>query len=823
LTPRSLFTLLIGLAFVLVAAPAAAQEDTATAEATEEAAAADEEGGEPGEKGGLEEIVITAEKREGLLQETPIAVTAMTEEFMEKQVVNNANDYTLLIPSFSYREVPNRAFIRGIGRNVNALGLDPGVAIYNDGVYTSETAALFNSSFGIERIEVLRGPQGTLYGRSATGGAVNIITEKPSDEFHVKGRVISGNLDSQQFGLIVTGPVRGPIEDRLRYHVLFNRATQDGFIDNLSGPDLGSVDDYLLRASLEADVTDDLNLWLQYEYFYYDRKGSNFGAAVGLLTDQYARKVFATSPLTINAQYRWHNPNPTRKNLHKVDYNDVASVKLDPSSTLRGQAAWDVGPVTLKYIGGYTSYDWESIGSDLDKTSNPDIRTLEDVAEDKTYTSHEVQLLSNNESALQWLAGFYYYHEKITQPYEIYAPDNARMETFVDTATLAIIPGISNEMHDYYFQRGSVETDSYAVFGEASYDLGGLGVELLEDLSVTGGIRYSYDEKKGKEFQKQFADTRVYGVTDAFRDFIGLPQNCCAFDFSKANNYRVHKSDWDAVSGRVVLQHTPIEDVMIYASFTMGYKPGGFNLGALQDDPVFDDEQVFAYELGAKTTLLDNQMQLNGTFFYYDYKDLQVARAVTDPLTLVTNTQVINADEASVFGLEIEGLYKYDFELLLPSDITLSLAYTFLHARYDDFCCSEDTALPAPRPLEDLDGNPLTQSPDHKISTSLRYGIFTDVGDFALIARFSWVDEQLYGIFDDERRWGDDYHRTDLLASWTTDIPALQDITIIAFVKNLEDDENVNHVQITDVADLGRRYVNPNLPRTYGLEIHLAY
>jgi iron complex outermembrane receptor protein len=798
------------------AAASGEAEGTAAEEAPEDAAAAegDEEADE--EKGGIEVLVVTAEKRETKLQETPIAVTAMNQEFLQQQVINNANDYTLVVPSFSYREVPNRAFIRGIGRNVNALGLDPGVAIYNDGVYTSETAGLFGSSFGIERIEILRGPQGTLYGRSATGGAVNIISEKPSDEFQAKARVVVANIDRQEYGLILTGPVPGPLDERLRYHFQFNRAKADGFIKNRSGRDLGSVDDFFYRTALEADVTDDLNVWVQFDYTTYDREGgSNLGSAISLLEDPYATTTWATSPLALNAQFGWPLSNPTVGDLHAVDNNNVSALKLDPAWTVRGQATWDIGPVTLKYIGGYTSYDWENIGGDLDKTSNPLMQTLEDTIEKKKYTSSEVQLLSNTDGDFQWLVGFYYYWEDIEQPYKIYAPLNTRMENFVEQVPpFAPIPGLENPEHRYYFQNGELKTNSYAVFADASYD-------FLDYWTVAGGIRYTYDEKKGKEFQQQYADTMVYGFPD-----LGV---CCAFDFTEPVNRRSHKSDWDSVTGRAVLQFTPIEEVMLYSSFTMGYKPGGFNLGALQDEPIFDDEKVFSYELGAKTTLFENHLLLNGTFFYYDYRDLQVAQAVTDPGSGVTNVQVVNADEASVFGVEIESLFTYDFDLLLPSNITLSLGYSFLHARYDDFCCSENTAIPAPPPpatpiAHDLSGNPLTQAPDHKVSTSLRYGVFTDVGEFAVTSRFSWVDDQLYSIFDDERRWGDDYHRTDLFFSWSnSDIPVLRDVTIIGFVKNLEDDENVNHVQITDAADLARRYVNPNLPRTYGVEFHLEY
>jgi iron complex outermembrane receptor protein len=842
--PGSLFTLAIGLALVLAMAPAAADEDTVAGEAAEEVAVPGEEEvaavvvvdeeDELDALGGIEEITVTATKRETILQETPIAVTAMTQDYMEQQVVNNANDYTLLVPSFSYRDTPNRAFIRGIGRNVNALGLDPGVAIYVDGVYTSETAALFGSSFGTERVEILRGPQGTLYGRSATGGAVNVISEKPSDEFHAKARFVTGSYDAQEYGVSVTGPIGGPIDNRIRYHFLFNHANSDGTIENLSGPDLGSVDSYYYRVQLEADITDDLNVWLLYDYYTYGNKGANFGSAIGLLEDPYAKDAFATSPLGLNAQYdpgRVFPTNPTVNDLHSADYNDVASVNLDPSWNVRGQATWDIDPVTLKYVGGYSSYDWESIGGDIDRTSNPappddpafvgampDLRTLEDVMEKKTYTSHELQVLSNWESDFQWLVGFYYYHESIRQPYSIYAPDNMRLETIIDSTTFAPI-GLNPENY-YYNQEGALKTYSYAGFADATLDFGEWFWDFLEDWSVTGGVRYSYDRKKGTEFQEVYAD----GLRYAFPDL----GTCCAFDSSKENNYRRYDTDWNAWTGRVVLQYTPIEDIMVYGSFNAGYKPGGYNLGALQNNPVFDNEQVLAYELGTKTTLLEKHLQLNGTFFYYDYTDLQVAQAITDTSTGITNTQVLNADEASVFGIEIEGLYTRDFELLWQSNVTLSLIYSFLHARYDKFCCSENTALPPPPPgvappLFDLSGNPMTQAPDHKISTSLTYEIDTNVGKFSLTGRFSWVDKQLYSIFDDDRRWGDAYHRTDLLATWTTEIPALQDITIVGYAKNLEDDDNVNHVLISDNADLARRYVWPNLPRTWGIEIHLAY
>ena len=531
----------------------------------------------------------------------------------------------------------------------------------------------------------------------------------------------------------------------------------------------------------------------------------------GVPNAPYATTTPATSPLALSPQFGWTQPNPSVTDIHTVDNSDVARVRLHPSWSVRGEATWDVGPVTLKYVGGYTAYDWSSIGGDIDKTSNPASRVLEDSAEKKTYTSSEVQLLSNTDSELRWIAGFYFYHEKINQPYDIYEPTNPRMETFVAATPpfAPVVPPIPNPKHRYYLQTGELETHSYSVFGEANYD-------FLDSFTFTAGLRYSYDEKVGEETQHIYADSARYGFPD-----LGT---CCAFNLSNPTNRRRYESSWNAVSGRAVLQYRPVDDVMLYASFTSGYKPGGFRLGGLQDDPIFDNEQIFSYEFGAKTTLLDNHLQLNGSFFYYDYRDLQVVRAFVDPVSSIVNAQVINADRASVIGIEVESLYVREVSLLWESDITLSVAYSFLHSRYDDFCCSVDQSSTSTI-QHDLSGNALMQAPDHKISLSATYGIDTRLGDFDLTGRFSWVDEQLYSIFDTRapNRWGAAYHRTDILLNWSIGIPSLQHLGLVGYIKNVEDDDNVNHVQISSADDLARRYVNPNLPRTYGLELHVEY
>ena len=211
----------------------------------------------------LEEVIITASRRETLLTDTPAAVSAYSAGLMEELNVISPFNYQSLVPSLSYQEFPNRLSIRGIGRFSNALGISPGVAIYNDGIFTAEATSLSTQPINIERSEILRGPQGTLYGRNTTGGAVNIITKRPTSEFHGDVRVTVGVYDWRTYAAVISGP----ITDALRYklHVIDNE--RDGLQKNLAGKDLRTSNSTYYEAQLQWDITDRLDLWLEWAHY----------------------------------------------------------------------------------------------------------------------------------------------------------------------------------------------------------------------------------------------------------------------------------------------------------------------------------------------------------------------------------------------------------------------------------------------------------------------------------------------------------------------------------------------------------------------------
>jgi len=221
----------------------------------------------------LEEVIVTAQKRETTLSDTPIAITAVSAEQIKAFGIYTAQDVANFTPSMSYQETAgggegNRIYLRGVGRETSSTGTEPGIGVYNNGFYTSEAAALAMPVDLAERIEVLRGPQGTLFGRNTTGGAINVISKKPGDEFeHIaRGRV--GNYDSTTLALTSSGP----ITDKVGYLVHYSQLDADSFYDNVSGPDPRGTDSDYVEGQLSVDFTDNIDWNFRYYSAGFDNE-----------------------------------------------------------------------------------------------------------------------------------------------------------------------------------------------------------------------------------------------------------------------------------------------------------------------------------------------------------------------------------------------------------------------------------------------------------------------------------------------------------------------------------------------------------------------
>ena len=745
----------------------------------------------------LEEVIVVAQKREENLQDTAIAITALSSDSIDELNISNASDFEAIVPSLSVREEPRRLFIRGIGTVTGSLGTDPGVAVYSDQVYQSTFGALGRtSSLTMERIEVLRGPQGTLFGRSATGGAVNIISKRPTEDFEHQVRVKAGDYGLFNWG----GTSSGPITDNLGYRVYATGDSRDGYIENKGGDDVWDQDHNSYGAQLNWDATENLSVWLKYQKNETeDRRTGIFPG--GYLITPYITDQVSLDSLLLNEGYQWDKENPSIKDPYKVDMGDAPKDKTDNNNSYTTHVTWDLENVTLKYIGNYSESDYEIRDMEFGYTSRTDIRNVQTTVDTTESYAHELQFLSATDGPLQWVGGLYYYHQDKEQPYGIRDLEADYMANISVTGTPdpTFRPNPGNWG---YYQTAELKSESMAVYADANYTFN-------ETWKLTAGLRYSYDEKKGYETQQTALNPNALG-------FPNFSDDCCGILFGPGTGEQNLKDDWDNVSGRVVLDYMYDDDHMLYGSISNGYKSGGFRLGTLSENPYFDEETVLAYEVGYKGTFNDT-LQINAAAYFYDYSDMQVLVGRVLDLELgLTVPEMVNADEAEVKGVEIEALW------LATENLTLMANYSYIDGEYTDFCCYfDEREYPNPDSVyeQDLSGNTLTQTPENKIFLNASYSLQTNSwGEFVPSMSYSWVDERQFDVFDTDTTLADDYYRLDAVVTWYSPSQAIR---VIASGRNLTEEETWTSLE--RIGTQGAVTGQINEPRTWAIEVQYDF
>lgn len=533
----------------------------------------------------LEEIVVTAEKRAENLQEVPIAITAITAETRDIIGITNIEDMTNFIPGFTYNGALDRATIRGIGRTTNAVGSDPGVALYVDGFYSASLAQAGRTTLFNDRIDVLRGPQGTLYGRNSMAGAINTTSRRPKSEFGAELRTSVGDYGR----LNVEGTATGPIADWLRYRVSVGTYTQrGGYFENISGgPDEGGVGDtQTYEVSFAGDIGQSADFLLKWEKGQYDRRGRSTASFTPyatnkcpapsatqvtacsannlLLTTTGAYGFYASSgpsalyneavnrtgagigTVVLNpaiGQYTVQNP-ATPSNPRQFNTNTPSNQRLDDNNTVVGHLTWHFENFDIKYIGGWQEYLYTQY-SDFDNSDRnhyvyvpggpgapnyanqvPIYNTaILKYQEDKAYFSNEINVTSTGDGPLQWIAGLYQYKEGYTQnPGQVYNPDQVELRTVYQrpASASAMPPDVLSDPNPMgAFNHPEAHVD---VRSRAAF--GQLDWQFLDAWEATLGARYSEDEKEGWEKRRNIVwDPTVFGSTA--RAYDNSPPNYC--------------------------------------------------------------------------------------------------------------------------------------------------------------------------------------------------------------------------------------------------------------------------------------------------------
>jgi len=540
----------------------------------------------------LTEIIVTAEKRAENLQTVPIAITAISGDALQTSGVRTTAELGLVTPGLTVITAAGFVLphIRGVGTTAYGPGLENSVATYLDGVYFTSGLASLISLNNVSQIEVLKGPQGTLFGRNATGGLIQITTKDPQFTFAGQADIGYGNYQTSVGDLYLTGPVSSTLAADLAVRA---STQQQGYGRNIfNGESVYKTDrDIALRSKWKWAPSDSTTAVLSVDY--EETAGSS-------------NSTFTAFPGATNL-FELLGVVPPLPALGHYDIN----ADFQPYDTFKGGGAsvrllQDVGFAQLQSITAYRHSQY-SIGFDADGTSEP-IETIPLVHQLDTQYSEELNLSSNAGGRVQWVTGLFYLHAKAQ-----YDPSEVLLGGPLQIPLPGGLPPI-----DQIDIQGKQTTDAYAAYVQAT-----IGLTSSDHLTLGG--RYSQERRGLTGSEPAFL---VGGIP------IGslIPQVDASVT-SKRPTYRLS------------LDHQFNDDIMAYASFNTGFKSGGFNVG-VPSDPAYKPEVLKAYELGLKTRFLDNRIRFNTAAFYYDYKDIQVGHFVLGQLGYY------NGAAAKLYGLD---------------------------------------------------------------------------------------------------------------------------------------------------------------------------
>ena len=605
------------------------QASTAASPATPEASADDEA------------IVVTARRTEENVQRVPGAITAFSEKSLDRIQATDTTGLQGAVPNLNIvqgRGSSNSTniFIRGIGQPDALQTFDPAVGVYVDDVYLSRIRGNQLDLLDVERVEVLRGPQGTLYGKNTIGGAIKFVTRKPGQEFRATGSIAVGSYN--QFEL--KGAASGPISDTLAAGFAVMRAKRDGFVEDRNDDrEYNNKNTLAGRAAIAYTPSSSLRVDLSADYAHDDAK-LNTGAPLNDIVHLFTPTVIV----------------PLERDPDHYNFTVETTPGL-PNSTkmthwgLSGTAAYDVNDqLTLKSITAYRKLRTTDY-VDIDATAAEVGDVLVDVHQDQF--SQEFQLLYTSDR-LSGVAGLYYLDEDITSHQEAFADDLVNLAAF-----RGILPdfllGPSNFPTFLRTIDDDLKTNSYAAYANVSYS-------VTDALRLSAGLRWTRDEKD------------YFRTTSTFSSSL-LLNSVAPFVFDR-------KDHWSDVSPMASIDYQFSPSTMAYLRYSKGFKSGGFNGRAneIGSSTAYDPETANSYEAGLKTTIA-RQLRLNVAVFHTGYKDFQARVSELDDSTLPPTPllSVLNAGKLRIRGAELEAVWTPTPQLLLDTQIG------YLDAEYKEF------------------------------------------------------------------------------------------------------------------------------------------
>jgi iron complex outermembrane receptor protein len=631
--------------------PAAAQD------APTQAAAPAEDPAVPQAENRAGDIVVTARRRTERAQEVPIAMSVIGGLELAKTGTFNLNRLQQQQPALQfYSSNPRNSAIniRGLGAPFGLTndGLEQGVGFYLDGVYVGRVGASTFDFVDVERVEVLRGPQGTLYGKNTTAGAVNITTRAPSFNWEARGEASIGTYNFQQFKGSVSGPL---IEDKVAVRLSTSLSHRDGTIQNVrTGEDLHKLDNVSLRGQLLWRATSNLDITLAGDYNQQNPLCcAQFYARVGATQRPLARQYNAL------AAALGYKP-PSFDPFDRVTDLDAAINSRQEMGGASLTANWDLGPVTLTSVSAWRYWDWKP-ANDRDFIGLPITTVSQNPSQQKQF-SQEIRLASNGDGRLDYTVGAFFFKQSIdTQGSQVQGPAASRwLLSGASANNPAVLNGLTST------NTIGFDNQSFAVFGKLNW-------EPLDGFHVQPGLRLNYDKKDGSYVAVVTTGTGSTTLTSEQRGVLA-PQS-----------YNPKFSDWN-VSGDITLSYDIARDVHGYATYAKSFKSGGINLSGLpldaSNNPILSTqtvkpEDVNHFEIGLKTQFLDRRLTFNVAAFWTEVSDYQAT--VTNGQLGVIRGYLANAGKVRSRGVEFDSSFR-------PTErLNLYFNGAFTDAKYTDF------------------------------------------------------------------------------------------------------------------------------------------
>ncbi len=814
------------------------------------------------------ELIVTAEKRDITLQKVAVAISAYTSDKRDQIGIDSVQDMTNFTPGFVYNTGNDRVTLRGIGRYTNQLSADSSVGVYEDGAFETFTVKAGNDSIFVDRIEVLRGPQGTLYGRASIGGAVNIISRKPTTSWYGEVRAMVDNYGAH----IEEGAVSGPINDKLQFRISASKTDQSkGYYKNLSGgPSQGQVrDEWYWEAQLQGKMSPKFDFWLKTFGGEWNDLGGQAGGKItnqrivgpdgvtpvanpsfALLTGNGGGGEFTDALVPALGAYAGPgvtnvvttNPsglNPGNFNLHTIYTTFPQQVKLHAYYGGVLKLNFHFTGFDVKYIGQAQHYayttreEWgegNQLATGVVSYVNPKGTTIFPnslllYGEEHFFTTHEINIISTSDSKLQWVVGAYNFNESYFQPEQIQMPGQASLSTVLNfNGTLAA----PNPDRLVYYASARMGAETFAGFAQTDW-------QATKTLKVTTGIRYSFDAKYGLDAERIILFGPLFGLPNiGFQNPLSAAAQPGALaattDPTTGITTRKLGASWGGVTATAGLQWEPDPYTNAYAKYSRGTKSGGFNSGSgLSLNVEQKPETSNDFQIGLKRSFF-HTLQVNLDLFYDQYYNAQIPIGVANGPRV--STAIYNIPEARSDGVEVEATWQ-------P---TKALQFIASYG-YDDTsiinsgCVINDVADPkatgpgakpgacvagtAGQP-QDLHGNQLPNAPKNKLALNGNYTFFFQPGSLSFSATYAWRDVQYGSIFNTPYTRAPSWDQVDLRAEWKS---SNGHYSIIAYGKNIFDKAGYQAGR-TAVAQASGVYIIQdvlNPPALYGIEFQYRF